>query len=714
MKYNNIIEDSPEAIYTCDEKGVIKSYNKAAVNLWGREPVAGKDLWCGSWKIFDKNGGHLPLDKHPMAIALKEGRLVHGEELIVQRPDGSLKRISPYSSPLVNAQGHLTGVVSMLMEISEQQHKERQSEEKYKTLIEQASDAILIYSFDGTIYEFNKSCYTLLGYSREEYAKLKLNDILVGDIIVNQENYAAILAGNAKTLYRHLKRKDNSLIEAEVTVKMLTDGKAIAFARDITERKKAEEAIKKEKELSDSIINSLPGVFYLLDENIKFLRWNKNFETVTGYNAAEIANMHLFDFFDEGDKAIIAEKTGKVFMEGIVYAEASFYTKGHKKIPYYFTGYKIQNDEKVQLIGVGIDITERKNAEEKIKSAIEHYDILARATSDTIWDWDMINDKMQYNEGNKQMFGYKNTEVENVPGWWRKNIHPEDIENVIKALDSVYSRMEETIQLEYRFRCADNSYKYIFDRAIVLFNKCGKPIRMIGAMQDITKRKKAEKDLEEVKQELMNQKIQEQKKITRAILNAQERERRHMGEELHDNINQMLAGTKLYLSVAGNSSEVLKKAIQYPIQLIDDTMAEIRLLTSRSVTPQKNINLKEMVYLLLETLNKNTTMKTCFAYNMATDFNDDDLKLNIYRIIQEQTNNIIKHSDAGNVGILMETANNVATINITDDGKGFDATRKREGIGITNIINRVESFNGEVLIKTAAGKGCKLKITIPY
>src|SRR5882762_10647605 len=106
MKNQNIIQNSSDAIYTCDQNGFIKSYNKAAVNLWGREPIIGKDLWCGSWKIFDKNGGHLPVDKHPMAIALKEGRLVQGEELIVQRPDGTMRHISPYASPLVNAEGH--------------------------------------------------------------------------------------------------------------------------------------------------------------------------------------------------------------------------------------------------------------------------------------------------------------------------------------------------------------------------------------------------------------------------------------------------------------------------------------------------------------------------------------------------------------------------------------------------------------------------------
>src|SRR6476646_6434838 len=134
MNNRTTIENSHDAIYTCEPRGFIKTYNKAAATLWGREPDVGKDLWCGSWKIYDKNGGDLSKEKHPMAIALKEGRLVKGDGLIVQRPDGSCRHINSYSSPLVDANGRLDGVVSLLIEISVQEIKERKNQEKYKTI----------------------------------------------------------------------------------------------------------------------------------------------------------------------------------------------------------------------------------------------------------------------------------------------------------------------------------------------------------------------------------------------------------------------------------------------------------------------------------------------------------------------------------------------------------------------------------------------------
>ena len=98
-QYWNLIQSLPEAVYTCDASGHIQLYNKAAVKLWGREPVAGKDLWCGAWKIFNTDETVLPLDSCPMAITLKEQRPVHGAEIMVQRPDESFRHVLPYPSP---------------------------------------------------------------------------------------------------------------------------------------------------------------------------------------------------------------------------------------------------------------------------------------------------------------------------------------------------------------------------------------------------------------------------------------------------------------------------------------------------------------------------------------------------------------------------------------------------------------------------------------
>ncbi len=151
-------------------------------------------------------------------------------------------------------------------------------------------------------------------------------------------------------------------------------GRTIRFsgtAYDITKQHLAEQLIINEKELSDSIINSLPGVFYLYNRQGKFYRWNTNFKNVTGYTDAEIENMHPLQFFDTPDKDLLAQKINSVFLNGEDAVEADFLLKSGDKIPHYFTGRSIDYHGELCLMGVGIDISERIRAQEEITQASE-------------------------------------------------------------------------------------------------------------------------------------------------------------------------------------------------------------------------------------------------------------------------------------------------------------------------------------------------------
>jgi PAS domain S-box-containing protein len=128
LKYRNLIFGLPVALYTCDADGYIQLYNEAAEKLWGRKPEIGKDLWCGSWKIFRTNGEPLPLDECPMAIVLKEGR-ISNMEIVIQRPDGSKKNVVPYPQPIYDSNGNITGATNTLVDITEQVKSRRQMEQ---------------------------------------------------------------------------------------------------------------------------------------------------------------------------------------------------------------------------------------------------------------------------------------------------------------------------------------------------------------------------------------------------------------------------------------------------------------------------------------------------------------------------------------------------------------------------------------------------------
>ena len=136
-----------------------------------------------------------------------------------------------------------------------------------------------------------------------------------------------------------------------------------------------------------------------------------------------------------------------------------------------------------------------KNTNEKLKESNEKYDIVAKATSDTIWDWKIPEDNLTWNKGIKGIYGYSQDQVENNSKWWFDNIHPEDSLKMSIKLYSFLEQKTEKWQDQYRFKTADNTYKHVLDRGFILKDENGKAIRMIGAIQDITKQKEEENRL---------------------------------------------------------------------------------------------------------------------------------------------------------------------------------------------------------------------------
>jgi PAS domain S-box-containing protein len=174
--------------------------------------------------------------------------------------------------------------------------------------------------------------------------------------------------------------------------------------RDISERKQAEEKLLLEKNFSESVINSLPGVFYLFDENGSFLRWNRNMELITGYSGKEISNMSPLDLFVGEERKLIEEKIEEVFVKGESAAEANFVSKDGRKTPFFLTGMLFKSDTQKYLLGTGIDISERRQAEEEIKQSLSLLKATLESTADGILVVDKEGKIVSYNQRFMQMW----------------------------------------------------------------------------------------------------------------------------------------------------------------------------------------------------------------------------------------------------------------------------------------------------------------------
>jgi two-component system, NarL family, sensor histidine kinase UhpB len=369
-------------------------------------------------------------------------------------------------------------------------------------------------------------------------------------------------------------------------------------------------------------------------------------------------------------------------------------------------------DEKLLAKTITYSI-ERLRSIEKIRAANERYSLVAKATQDLVWDWDLVTGAIYRDEDAvKQVYGCNNDEILNVEAW-KQHIHPDDMFRVTAMVhDIINSTARDFFEIEYQFRTEDGDYKYIYDRGYVSRDHNGKPVRIIGAANDITEKRKLQKALQEEKQ-------RQQKAVSEATIRGQENERKQLGIELHDNITQILATSRLYLeSAVKNCNEPQVSAkIERGRELVAMATKELRKL-SHALLPS---SLEEFgLKFALNELTSTIADTGLFTIEKQWDLFDEtvldkDQQLTIYRIVQEQLNNIIKHSGASSVYISLCLRNdeNGVELLIKDNGQGFDPSKKRNGVGLRNIISRAEIYDGHVNIQSRPGHGCELKVVFP-
>jgi PAS domain S-box-containing protein len=348
------------------------------------------------------------------------------------------------------------------------------------------------------------------------------------------------------------------------------------------------------------------------------------------------------------------------------------------------------------------DITVRKQVELELEESREQYRQIVETAQEGIWMIDENNKTVFVNQKMCDILEYSKDEMIGK----ENNYFMDNEGRKLSAVSIARRRKGVTENLDKQFITKSGKHIWTSMAANAIFSKQGEYKGALAMISDIS-------DKVTLQQQLINAQINKQREIVKAVIIAQEKERNHLGQELHDNINQILGATSLYLRTAGNKSAQLKKMIEYPLELIDTSIEEIRSLCSKMVTPIKNIDLKELVQKLINDLYQNSNIQTAFSYSMITESLPDHLKLNIYRIIQEQTNNILKYAEAKNVNICIKEKDKAINIMIEDNGKGFNMSRQRSGIGISNMINRIDSYNGRIVIKSSEGNGCKISISIP-
>lgn len=221
-------------------------------------------------------------------------------------------------------------------------------------------------------------------------------------------------------------------------------------------------------------------------------------------------------------------------------------------------------------------------------------------------------------------------------------------------------------------------------------------------------------ELRRLEQERLNSKLDEQKKITRAMLGAQEKERNQLGRELHDNISQLLAAIKMKLEFSVANYEKGIQTVMQCVEHVQEAMTETRNLSHRMVIPRFEesgfVNALKFLAKNYDNKQRSVRLKTIRLDEKKIPA---AIKESLYRMAQEQLNNIEKYARASEVTVRLDAHPAHIAMLIEDNGIGFDVKQKRTGIGLINILNRAESYNGSAKIISEPGKGCKLYVEVP-
>jgi PAS domain S-box-containing protein len=497
-RYRELIQALPGAIYTCDERGRVTFFNQAAVDLWGREPEVGKDLWCGSWKINNPDGTPLPLSECPMAVTLREGRAIRGQEIVIERPDGTRRHVLPHPEPMRNGEGVLVGAINMLVDITHQKKAERAAAH-LASIVTSSADSIIGTDLSGIVTSWNRAAEALYGYAAHEIIGQPLSWIIPASLL-DQESHILERIKRGETIehYETIRRRRNGTdVTVSLTVSPVIDPQnriigASKIARDITEQKRVEKALRRsEQDLSDFFDNASTGLHWVGPDGI-IMRVNQAELDLLGYSREEYVGHHIAEF--HVDQPIIQDILRRLGGgETLCEYSARIRCKDGSILDVLINSNVLFEEGKfVHTRCFTRDVTGRKRAEAALAESEDRFRTMADNISQFAWTADPTGWIFWYNQ---RWYEYTGTTFEDMKGWgWKKVHHPDHLDRVVtkwRLAHTTGEPWEDTFPL----RGLDGTYRWFLSRALPIRDAEGRITRWFGTNTDITELREAQNSL---------------------------------------------------------------------------------------------------------------------------------------------------------------------------------------------------------------------------
>ncbi|MBC7863015.1 MAG: PAS domain S-box protein, partial [Bacteroidia bacterium] len=366
--------------------------------------------------------------------------------------------------------------------------------EEKNTILERVDDGFFAVDNNSVVTYWNKKAEMVLTTKAEDVIGKNLHEVFASPLsIVFYNHYQKAIRENTTIHFEEFSNRTNKWL----AVSAYASSKGLSvFFKDVTDRKNAEDKIKKSEKQFRQIVETAQEGIWMIDENNKTIFVNKKMCEILEYTEEEMIGRTNFSFKDEEEQKLALQQTERRKKGLKETHEAKFITKSGKHIVTLVSTNPIYGEDGsyTGAIAMFTDITERKQAELSLRESNERYNLISKATNDMVWDWNLVAGNVYRNkEGWKKIFGNgkKESEVGSINDW-NSRIHPEDIEKVKLVNEEIQNSIKDFFEVECRMMRDDGTYVYIHDRGHIIRNEQGKPVRLIGATQNVTRRKEAE------------------------------------------------------------------------------------------------------------------------------------------------------------------------------------------------------------------------------
>jgi len=738
QRLRDIIEFLPDATFVIDRNKKVIAWNRAMETMTGveKDKMLGRGEYEYAVPFYGK--------KRPLLIDMvmdsaienvgwypyleRDGNVIRAETFVSNMKEGEGAYLWGTASLLFDKGGNVIGAVESIRDISERKRAEQKiklSEERFRAIFESARECIYLKDCSfryvavnpamGTLFqippsEFIGKTATWL-YGEEAGRRAQEHDARVfNGEVVEKESTRPVL-GQLKTFH---------IIKVPIRD---TSGEIIGLcgiARDTTERKQMEVNLQNALEFLQTLMDTIPAPIFYKDAQGAYLGCNKAFENCIGLRREDIIGKTISEIMPdkvavrehmEMDAALFKKKGVQVYEYKVTCADGA-----RRDVIFYKSTFSGNSGAPGGLVGVIIDISERKKAEEGLQESENRFRLVAESIQDVFWMGSPGFDSISYiNPAYEDIWGRSRESLYELPMSFLESIHPEDREHVLAQIGLLKDK-DGTFDSEYRILRPDGATRWVRNRACPIRDMKGHLQLVTGVARDITDRREAEEALRQSEGEL--------RFLSTRLLAVHEEERKLLAGELHDGLGSSMAAIKFSLEKA---LEKLKRgeadvvSLEDCIKLLRMTMDDVRrIIIDLRPTMLDDLGLIATVEWFCRKFS-DIHPAICVVADMGVKEEEipEPLKIVVFRLVQEAFHNIAKYSGARNVRLSIMRKRGAMELAIEDNGKGFDIRSaldragSQKGLGLTSMKERTELSGGCFSIRSTLGKGTSIRASWP-